>query len=169
MVGSARRGGGRHSRPVEGRRPRCGELSQTEESSRRLGEVIDPSGRLPAARELRRSRALPWPLLVCSAFVRNLVCAVRATESERDTSPPLLSRCSLSPSHPDDHLRRSPNRSPPPTPPPARYPLSLSKRLFFWLSALRVPIPYLLSPLFVAAIPAGRNARKRGREKCARE
>lgn len=24
------------------------------------------------------ARALPWPLLVCSAFVRNLVCAVRA-------------------------------------------------------------------------------------------
>lgn len=30
------------------------------------------------------ARALPWPLLVCSAFVRNLVCAVRARRRRRN-------------------------------------------------------------------------------------
>lgn len=81
VVGAGRR----RERRGEERREEAA-ASARRRARRRRGEVVDPSGRLPAARVLRRSRrARARCLLVCSAFVRNLVCALCA----RDNGPPL--------------------------------------------------------------------------------
>lgn len=50
------------------------------------------------------ARALPWPLLVCSAFVRNLVCAVR--DGDGETGPCLSLSRSVARSTPSLRARR---------------------------------------------------------------
>lgn len=114
------------------------------------------------------ARALPWPLLVCSAFVRNLVCAVRARQREKETRtllPSLSAVSSVSIYYTRVSLLRSLDPS---------FTLAYSVSFFFQLVSLatpnrRVPIPCTFSRL--CSSPRFRqgasNARNRERV-CAR-
>ena len=114
------------------------------------------------------ARALPWPLLVCSAFVRNLVCAVRARQREKETRTLLPSLSAVS-SVSIYYTRVSLFRSLDPS-----FTLAYSVSFFFQLVSLatptrRVPIPCTFSRL--CSSPRFRqgasNARNRERV-CAR-
>ena len=79
-----------------------GEVARVGSKRERGGELDDGKERsLTRAAGCRLlesyvARALPWPLLVCSAFVRNLVCAVRARQKEKEARIHTSSSLSLS-------------------------------------------------------------------------
>lgn len=99
------------------------------------------------------ARALPWPLLVCSAFVRNLVCAVR--DGDGETGPCLSLSRSVARSTPSLRARRDSV---------SLFLTRLRSLSLVFLAIQSQYTAYLLSPLFVAAIPAGRKQLKRERE-----
>lgn len=99
------------------------------------------------------ARALPWPLLVCSAFVRNLVCAVR--DGDGETGPCLSLSRSVARSTPSLRARRDSV---------SLFLTRLRSLSLVFLAIQSQYTAYLLSPLFVAAIPAGRK-QERGRER----
>lgn len=97
------------------------------------------------------ARALPWPLLVCSAFVRNLVCAVR--DGDGETGPCLSLSRSVARSTPSLRARRDSV---------SLFLTRLRSLSLVFLAIQSQYTAYLLSPLFVAAIPAGRKSEKHG-------
>lgn len=104
------------------------------------------------------ARALPWPLLVCSAFVRNLVCAVR--DGDGETGPCLSLSRSVARSTPSLRARRDSV---------SLFLTRLRSLSLVFLAIQSQYTAYLLSPLFVAAIPAGRKQERETRREGERE
>lgn len=104
------------------------------------------------------ARALPWPLLVCSAFVRNLVCAVR--DGDGETGPCLSLSRSVARSTPSLRARRDSV---------SLFLTRLRSLSLVFLAIQSQYTAYLLSPLFVAAIPAGRKQEQETRREGERE
>lgn len=104
------------------------------------------------------ARALPWPLLVCSAFVRNLVCAVR--DGDGETGLCLSLSRSVARSTPSLRARRDSV---------SLFLTRLRSLSLVFLAIQSQYTAYLLSPLFVAAIPAGRKQERETRREGERE